>query len=323
MRGRYPAVTGLTSLAKIDGMRVDLESVVPLRFADSSPVRAASALAVLGQGWLVAQDDATHACWLVDGVGTPLRLFPPVEGHETFSEQDDTKQLKPDIEAAVEVSSDGTPSVLLLGSGSTPKRMRSALVSLDSGAPRTQVADLSGLYDAVTAALGIRAEQVNLEGACVVGARLCWFNRGLPAAGLPSARVDLALSAVLAAARGEATEVEVLGVRRLDLGEEDGVGLAVTDAVSLGGERILVSAVAEDSPNTYDDGPVVASALALLDGDLVVAEAPLPEIDGAVAKVEGLSVLEWDGTQGRVVAVADADDPEVPSSMLWLRVVAD
>ena len=313
-------MTTLTCVAKIPRVHVELEDVAPLRFTDSSPVRAASAIAVLGQGWLVAQDDATHACWLVDGVGTPLRLFPPVEGHETFSEQDETKHLKPDVEAAFELTAEGTPSVLLLGSGSTPARMRSALVELEGEAPRTRVADLSPLYAVVTRALGIPADQLNLEGACVVGDRMRWFNRGLPSAGLPSARVDLDLSAVLAVARGGNADIEVFDMCHLDLGEEKGVGLAVTDAVCLTGERLLVSAAAEDSPNTYDDGPVVASALALLDGDSVLGVAPLPQVDGAVAKVEGLSVLEWDGTHGRVVAVADADDPHVPSSMLWLRV---
>ena len=301
-------------------MRVELEDLTPLRFADSTPVRAASAIAVLGEGWLVAQDDATHACWLVDGVGTPVRLFPPVAGLETFSEQEGTKQLKPDVEAALEVTSEGAPAALLLGSGSTPERMRSALVGLDGGGPRARFADLSAFYAAVTRALEIPADQVNLEGACIVGERLCWFNRGLPHAGLPSARVDLELAAVLAAARGEAPDIEVLEVRRVDLGEVNGVGLAVTDAVSLGGDRVLVSGAAEDSPNTYDDGPVVASALAVLDAGSLVAVGELPEVDGRVAKVEGLSVLDWDGTAGRVIAVVDADDPDVPSSMLRLAV---
>ena len=301
-------------------MRVELEDLTPLRFADFTPVRAASAIAVLGEGWLVAQDDATHACWLVDGVGTPVRLFAPVEGLETFSEQEGTKQLKPDVEAALEVTSDGAPAALLLGSGSTPQRMRSALVDLAGGVPRARVADLSPFYAAVTRALGIPADQLNLEGACIVGGRLGWFNRGLPHAGLPSARVDLELAAVLAAALGEASDAEVLEVHPLDLGEVNGVGLAVTDAVTLGGEQILVSGAAEDSPNTYDDGPVVASALAVLEGDSLVAVGELPEVDGHVAKVEGLSVQEWDGSAGRVVAVVDADDPHVPSSMLRLRV---
>ena len=302
-------------------MRVELEDVVRLRFANSSPVRAASALAPLGPGWLVAQDDATHACWLVDGGGTPVRLLPPVQGRDTFSEREGTKELKPDLEAALEVPVDGDTGVLLLGSGSTPARMRSVLVRLGPDGPTTAVADLAALYFLVRQALGVSEDQLNVEGACQVGNRLRLFNRGLPSAGLPSARVDLDLAAVVAVARGGPTDdLNVLDVHRLDLGHANGAGLAVTDAASLGGERVLVSAAAEDSPNTYDDGPVVASALALLDGDEPSEVALLPLVEGEVAKVEGLAVLDWGAEGGTVLAVVDADDPDVPSSMLRLRV---
>ena len=63
----------------------------------------------------------------------------------------------------------------------------------------------------------------------------------------------------------------------------------------------------KQSPNTYDDGPVLGSALAVLDGDVVVATVLLPEPDGRVAKVEGLALLEWDddgGVPDRVEAEA-------------------
>lgn len=303
-------------------MRVEVAEATALHFADGTPVRAASAIAVLERGWLIAQDDATHACWLVDAVGTPLRLFPPVDGHDHFSDAAGTKHLKPDLESALEVTVDGASSVLLLGSGSTPHRMRSVLVTASAGFPTTVQADLSPLYATVTTALGITADRLNLEGACAVdGETLRWFNRGLPSAGLPSASVDLDLAAILAAARGgDASDVEARGVRREDLGEANGVGLAVTDAVCLPDGRILVSAAAEDSPTTYDDGSVVAAALALLDGDGVGDLTVLPELDGKVAKVEGLAVVDWGTSGGTVVAVVDADDPQVPSWLLRLWV---
>jgi len=302
-------------------VRIKLDDVARLRFEDSSPVRAASALARLGPGWLVAQDDATQACWLVDGNSTRLRLLPPVHGLDTFSERAGSKQLKPDLEAAFEVSVDGQDGVLLLGSGSTSARMRSALVWLGPDGPTTAVADLSAMYSLVRRTLDVSEDQLNLEGACSVGDRLRLFNRGLPSAGLPSARVDLDLAAVVAGARGgSCDDLAVLDVRRLDLGEANGAGLAVTDAASLGGERVLVSAAAEDSPNTYDDGPVVASALVLLDDDEPSEVGLLPLVDGRVAKVEGLALLDWGDEGGTVLAVVDADDPDVPSSMLRLRV---
>ena len=94
------------------------------------------------------------------------------------------------------------------------------------------------------------------------------------------------------------------------------MGLAVTDAVALPDGRVLVSAAAEDTPNAVDDGPVVAVALALLDGPRVAAVAPL---SGEPHKVEGLAVLSA-APDLVLVAVVDADDPDAPSLLLDLTV---
>ena len=107
---------------------------------------------------------------------------------------------------------------------------------------------------------------------------------------------------------------------RYELGAVDGVGLTVTDAVALPDGQVLLSAAAEDTPNTVDDGPVVASALALLDGDEVLAVVELPHVDGEVAKVEGLALLDADATGARLLAVVDDDDPGQPSAELRLSV---
>ena len=305
-------------------MRIEVEAVTPLRFPDGSPVRAASAVARLGDGQLIAQDDATHAAWLRDDdTVTAVRLLPPVEGLDVFDEASGTKRLKPDFEAACEVTADGTPAVLLLGSGSSEQRMRSCLVRLEDGEPRTVVTDLSPLYAAVVDALGIQADQLNMEGACVVGRSLRWFHRGLPSAGLPTASVDLDLQRLMAAVaeNADASAVPVDAPRHYDLGGVRGVGLAVTDAVLLNEGAVLVSAAAENAPNPRDDGPMVGSALALLSDDEVTDMEVLPDVDGEVPKVEGLSILEEMDSGVRVLSTVDADDPEVCSMAVHLRVL--
>lgn len=288
-------------------MKVELTDTRPLRFADGLPVRAASGLARHGERWLVVQDDATHGCLWDGHACSPVRLLPPVDGLDLFDEASGTKELKPDLEAVVALA-DG--SVLALGSGSSPARMRGVVV----GRSAPVVLDLTSAYARITRALSVPPDQLNLEGACVIGDRLRWFQRGLPSAGAPTASVDLDLLALL---DGEA---EVTATHSYDLGTIGAVGLAVTDAVALADGRVLVSAAAEDSPTTYDDGPVVGSALAVLDDDRVVATAPIPLVEGHVLKVEGLGlVAEADGVLD-LVAVVDADDPLLPSTMLGLRV---
>jgi len=286
-------------------MRVEIESDTPLWFGPGVPVRAASAIAAFGDGWLVAQDDATHAAWLRPGGITAIRVIAAVDGHETFSSAEGTKHLKPDFEAAVAV--DG--GVLLLGSGSTAARMRASLVT---GPGAFSTLDLTPAYHRVAAALGLAVDQLNLEGAARIGDRLRWFQRGNSAAGVPSAAVDVDLSALLA---GEPPDVR--RPSRYDLGTVGGVALAITDAVALPDGRLLVSAAAEDTPNAVDDGPVVGAAVALLDDERVLAVTAVP---GGPYKIEGLAVRAAGPGEAALIAVVDADDPLAASSRLDLRV---
>jgi hypothetical protein len=315
------ALTHTVSHPGVPPLRVELEGFRRLHFDDGSGVRAASGVAPLGDGWLVAQDDAAHAAWLREGRVERVRIVPPIDGHDVFSSDAGTKHLKPDLEAACPVEHDGQPGVLLLGSGSTPARMRAALVTLDPD-PVVVVTDLAPLYARVAEVLQLPPEDLNLEGASRLGTTLRWYARGNLNAGVPSASVDVELAELMAAVTGRA-EAGAVAVRRpvvYDLGSVDGVGLTVTDAVALPDGRTLISAAAEDTPNAVDDGPVVASAVALLDGDDLLSIAVLPEVDGEVAKVEGLAVVTADRTGAQLLAVVDDDDTEVASLALTLRV---
>ncbi len=302
-------------------MRLVVQAQSPMVFDDGSPVRAASAIAPFSGGWLVVQDDATHAAWCRPGSVTAVRVVEAVDGFEVFSSAAGTKHLKPDFEAACAVSVDGEPAVLLLGSGSADARMRASLVRAGAAGPVFTAAGLEPVYRDVAAALGLHRAQLNLEGACQVGGVLRWFQRGNAAAGAPTASVDVDLSALLAAVTGTGSvdKVEVGSPRRYDLGAVDGVALAVTDAVALAGGRILVSAAAEDTPNAVDDGPVVAAALALLDDDGVLATAEIPAAADGTHKVEGLAVVEETPEGLGLLAVVDADDPAAASLQLTLR----
>src|SRR5918995_1543209 len=106
-------------------MDVEVLGAERLRFGDGAPVRAASAVVPFGDGHLVVSDDTTHAAWFRPrAAARGVRLLPPVEGHEVFEEESGTKHLKPDLETACRVDVDGAPAVLVMGSGSSPRRMR-------------------------------------------------------------------------------------------------------------------------------------------------------------------------------------------------------
>jgi hypothetical protein len=164
-------------------------------------------------------------------------------------------------------------------------------------------------------------DQLNLEGAARLGGVVRWFSRGNLATGTPSASVDLPLAALVDAVLGRApaAAVPVEHPRRYDLGAVGGVGLAVTDAVALPDGRVVLSAAAEDTPNAVDDGPVVGTALVLVDDETVVAVAAVPEVGGSVHKVEGLALRVVEGPSVHLLAVVDDDDPDAPSAELDLR----
>jgi hypothetical protein len=311
-------------------LSVEVHRTTSLRFDDGSPVRAASAIAPFGPGWLIAQDDTTHAAWWRDDAVTPLRLFPPVDGHDLFAEEHGTKWLKPDLEAACAVDAGGTPGTLLLGSGSLPNRTRVALVIDGPDRPRVTTADLTAHYDLVGRALGVPETRRNLEAACVVGDHLRWFQRGDRRRGVVDASVDVDLAALLAAVTGDADPATVPfgDVRRYDLGvlgERETAGgsvpLAITDAVSLDDGRVLVSAVAEDTDDPVADGPVSAAGIAVFDGEEVAAWTLLPpDASGVVPKVEGLAILPASTATLELLAVVDADDHALASPVLYLTV---
>jgi hypothetical protein len=304
-------------------VRVVVDGIRPLRFDDGTPVTAASAIAPLGDGWLIAQDDATFAAWRRGGRVTPVRVLPPVDGLDRFTEADGTKGLKPDLEVACPAEADGEAAVLLLGSGSSARRMRGVLVRLENGRPVARAASgLAPLYERVTGRLGLAVDQLNLEGASRHGATVRWYNRGNLAAGIPSSSVEVPLTALVDAVLGrvDAASVPVEQPRVYPLGEVAGVGLAVTDAIALPDGRELLSAAAEDTPNPIDDGPVGATALALVDGATVLDVAAIPAADGHVHKIEGLAVREFRGAHVQLLAVVDNDDPAVPSAELDLSV---
>ena len=302
-------------------VRVFVDEVRALRFSDGTPVTAASGVAPLGPGWLVAQDDATFAAYVHEGGVEPVRVLPPVDGLDRFSEEAGTKHLKPDLEVACPAAVDGGPAVLLLGSGSTPRRMRGVLVRLTDEGFLVDAAELGPLYERVAERLGLPMEHLNLEGASRHDGTVRWFNRGNLRAGVPSSSVDVPLDRLVAAVleRGGAGSVPIGHARSYELGRVAGVGLAVTDAIALPDGRVLLSAAAEDSPNAVDDGPVVATALALVDDEEVVAVAPIPEVEGHVHKVEGLALQAFDAGQVHLLAVVDDDDPDTPSTAVDLR----
>jgi hypothetical protein len=249
-------------------------------------VTAGSGLVRLGRRVVVVQDAAAAVVLLAPETGATERVVLSGRG------QAQAKADKPDYEAAV-LGADG--AIHVLGSGSAPTRRRIARLDPDGeGIARVAVVDGGPLYDAIAAALG---SAPNVEGAVALGGRVRLFHRGAGSA--RSAAFDVPASALDGAAPGRAAATW------FDLGRVGRVPLTFTDAVAAG-DRMLYLAVAEDTPNAIDDGPIVGAAVGVIAGSRArYARIAGPDGAPAVHKFEGIA-LDPGGRSGWLVTDPDS-----------------
>ena len=277
-------------------------------------IAAASGLVVAGACLYVVADDEHHlGCFPARGNidGRLVRLFPG----ELPLAHAARKKNKPDLEALLQLPPFGDchhGALLALPSGSTAQRRRGALLALDrEGAivGDARVIDVAGLYARLDALL----PALNIEGAVVRDDRLILLQRGSRTQPL-DALVHLPLQDVLdgLAARGTIDALEPRAMQHVDLGMIDGVALSITDGAALPDGRLVVTAVAEQSPDTYRDGPCVGAAIGVLGADGSVQQLhrlqPTEKIEGVHAWIDGDTI--------RLMLATDADDAGVASRLL-------
>jgi hypothetical protein len=104
-------------------------------------------------------------------------------------------------------------------------------------------------------------------------------------------------------------------VMPLQLGDVAGISLTPTDGLALPDGNWLFSAVAENTDNSFHDGPCVGSALAVVSpqGKLL----HMHTLQGA-PKVEGICLMPH-SRKIQVLMVTDADDPAIASQLLMVQ----
>ena len=275
-------------------IRAERDPALRARIRTTEPlpgVRAGSALLFTGSRLLVVQDDALAVAWVDPRTGAIEHVTLEGSGGAL------AKATKPDFESAF-LGADG--AIFLLGSGSTPARYQAARLDSARGG-EVSFLDCTPLFQALAARLGAAP---NLEGAVLLGERLHLFHRG--AGGEPSAIAEVAATALGARA------VDLLAFTLCDLGTAAGVRLTFTDAARCD-EAIVYLAVAEDTPNAVDDGPITGAAIGILAHGRA-RFALLEDPDGAPTKrkVEGIAV---DPATRSTFLVTDPDDPERPAEL--------
>jgi hypothetical protein len=271
-------------------------------------VRAASAIAWVGERLVVVQDDAAFLAIVDPRTGECDDVALPVEGRRVFDATIGNKEHKLDLEAAF---TDGD-TLIALGSGG-PKPARRCAVLWRDGAPK--IVAIGRLLDALAAAVLPGTTSLNLEGAALDGDRVLLANRGGDRAGAhvsPDALISMDRNHLRAFLDDpDRAAVPELRVTPCALGLLDGAPLHFTDLAPGG----LFLAAAEATDSYFDDGAVRGSVVGWLH-DLRCT--PIRDEHGAIArdKVEGLAP----GTSAtHFYAVTDPDDPSRPGELLELR----
>ena len=273
---------------------------------------AASGLIRAGSFLYVIADDELHLGVFDATDRAPGRLFRLLDG-ELPAPKAERKKQKPDFETltllpASEEFPDG--AILALGSGSRPNRRLGVLLGLDAqGAVRgsPKILDLTPIFASIDAAFSAP----NIEGAIVVGDEMRVFQRGNKG-DCTNAIVRFTLSSFLdALTLKRAGALRPIAIDTIVLGDCDGIPLSFTDAAALPNGDVVFTAVAEDTDDTYNDGPCAAAAVGIVDDKghvrrLLRLDAPL--------KIEGVEARA-DGEVTRLLLVTDADDPAIPAAL--------
>ncbi len=272
---------------------------------------AASGLVCIVDWFYVVADDELHLGVFRSDSNEPGRLIRLFEG-ELPDSKSKRKKRKPDLEALLRLpphQQSPFGALLALGSGSRPNRRMGALLDLDENggiSSAARVIDFSELF----ALLDGRFAALNIEGAVVAGDEFCLLQRGNKTINR-NAIIRYRLSAILAALRdGRIGAIEPLAVEDFDLGNVGGVPFSFTDGAALPDGRIVFSAVAEDTENSYEDGRCVGAALGVIDRGRLVFVRPLERPH----KIEGLNA-RLDGKSIELLLVTDDDDPAIPAAL--------
>lgn len=299
---------------------IDLRPVGELHLATPAEpggprhLTAASGLVVVGERiWVVSDEEVALAEFRLGDTNSGRLL--PLGADDLPREPAARKEAKPDLEALCMLPSAPhwpTGALLAIGSGATEQRERGWLCPLaadGSGPADPAEISLAGLH----AALRPDLPDLNLEGAAVTGDRLWLAQRGNGADGA-NALVALELEAALhALVTDRALPDDPLCIVPYELGEVDGVALTFSDLAPLSGGRVAYCAVAEAGGSTYHDGACVGAAIGTLVPGEKLEGDPVPLSEPH--KVEGLA----DAGEGRLLLVADPDDPSRPSPLFEAR----
>ena len=286
----------------------------PSRPGRPAHISAASGLTRAGGHLYVVADDENHVAVFPaegDEPGTLKRIFAgtlPIDAEAR-------KRNKADVECIARLPPHAAyahGALLILGSCSRRQRCSGVLLGLDAAAHldgRRDEVDLGPLHDDFANRFG----RLNIEGALVLGDELVLLQRGNKGDRRNARiRMDLARATESLMAKARLGIEPVRHIEEVALGAVGDVPFCFTDGASLPDGRMVFTAVAENTDDAYGDGACTGAAIGVMGSD---GRVQFIEAIDARHKVEGIDVTV-EGDVVRALLVTDADDAEIPASLL-------
>jgi hypothetical protein len=280
---------------------------------------ASGLVSINGHAYVIADDEHHLAHFRLPTAGardTPLTLVQLFEG-VLPKDKHERKKAKPDLESLAllpPMARYPHGALLTLGSGSKTHRSQARLLPLD------ERGKLSGELVAIDASEWYRPlkalfDDLNIEGAFVAMDHLYLLQRGNKGDS-PSACLLFPLEQVTAWLQRKRKQPPRLAEQIiLDFGKVDGVPICPTDGIALPGGGWVFAAVAENTDESYTDGPCLASFIGVMDSRNQLCT--LHRLQGD-PKVEGIALATTPRRAGKLALwmVTDADDPSQPAQLL-------
>ena len=282
----------------------------------TSTVSSGSALAA-GKGILyIVGDDAEYLGMLPANGKDFARLdLYPGAPQERIS-----KPLKHDLEAGTWGVIGADTFLIAFGSGGISP-YRDTLFAINPDNPEKNFKhSLHDLYKAISVDTGLKATELNIEGATIAGDKLFLLNRGK--------NLCIVLSWKEFARyikRDEDQTLPSFAIVPVSLPVVNNFPIGFSGVCTLNEHQLLFTASLEETTDYIQDGAVKGSYIGVLDvsGDSVVVwdMVALNDMDGksVLDKLESIEILDAKNGQIKAVAVADNDDGS--SRLIYLDIV--
>ncbi|WP_205504175.1 DUF6929 family protein [Rufibacter psychrotolerans] len=279
-------------------------------------IPSASGIERVGDRYYVIGDDSPYLFTLDKNFKlvqqTPLfKAGPLAEGRIP-------KPVKPDLEAITQVTLEGQPCLLVVGSGATAPRNTGYLLPITRGGLGTPMTlNLTPLYRQLRANKAITGQAaLNIEGLAADEEYLYLLQRYAP--GGHNVLITYTMESVTPFLLGREAAPKPTSILTWALPELEQIKTGFSGMTSALGGRMLFTASAEETPNAVLDGEIYGSLVGLLQAhsDETTQPAkpqvvtPITEQDGTPykSKIESICISGQDRSDLTAVAVADNDN---------------